>query len=58
MILDKTAADESGETLDVRIAVIGFVEEYSDSVADKHFEDLGYSIKTDYDEVNRIASGR
>ena len=56
--MDKTAADESGETLDVRIAVIGFVEEYSDSVADKHFEDLGYSIKTDYDEVNRIASGR
>ena len=56
VILEKTAADEAGEELDVRIAVIGFAEEYSDSVADKHFEDLGYSIKTDYDEVNRIAS--
>ena len=56
VILDKTAIDESGETLDVRVAVIGFVEDYSDSIPADDFKNLGFSIVEDFDEVNRIAS--
>ena len=57
VILDKTAIDESGETLDVRVAVIGFAEDYSKSIPVAEFEKLGFSIEEDFDEVNRIASG-
>ena len=56
LILKKTAADASGETKKVRVAVIGFVEDYSYSVETGKFIDLGYTIDVDYDEVNRLAS--
>ena len=55
LILNKTALSASGEKKDVRVAVIGFVEDYSFSIAHKNFLDLGYTIRTDYDEVNRLA---
>ena len=56
VILNKSAVDDSGEKLDVKVAVIGFAENYSGSIPAKDFSQLGFSIKTDYDEVNRIAS--
>ncbi len=55
VILHKKAYDESGSGMDVRIGVIGFAEEYSKSISDKTFKDLGYMITEDYDEVNRLA---
>ena len=55
LILNKTALSASGEKKDVRVAVIGFVEDYSFSIAQKNFIDLGYTVRTDYDEVNRLA---
>ena len=55
VILNKKAADESGNTKGVRIGVIGFADEYSQSEPEKIFGDLGYSIKEDYDAVNRLA---
>ena len=35
--------------MDVRIGVIGFAAEYSKSISDKTFKDLGYMITEDYD---------
>lgn len=55
LILNKTAhSDEDGD-LNVRIAVIGFADDYSTSVLSENFEDLGYSIEMDYDAVNKLA---
>ena len=56
VILDKTAVDASGEELPVRVAVIGFAEDYSGTVAAAKFINLGFSIKEDFDEVDRMAS--
>ena len=56
VILSKTAVDEEGNELDVRVAVIGFADEYGHSMPETRFADLGYSIVADYDEVNSIAS--
>lgn len=55
VILDKTAEDTSGGKKKVRVAVIGMADDYSLSIARKKFLNLGYSIKTDYDEVNKLA---
>ena len=55
VILNKTAYDESGSSLDVKIGVIGFAEDYSSGISEAAFKDLGYTIIEDYDDVNRIA---
>ena len=55
VILEKTAHSEEDGDLNVRIAVIGFADDYSTSVLSEAFEDLGYSIETDYDALERLA---
>ena len=55
VILSKTAYDESGGGIDVRVGVIGFAEDYSSGIPAKRFAGLGYTIIEDYDEVNRLA---
>ena len=56
VILDKKAVSASGEEVPVRVAVVGFEEEYSGSLAPAVFTDLGYSIREDYKELNRLVS--
>ena len=55
VILDKTAHSGEDGDLNVRVAVIGFADNYATSVLSEDFKDLGYSIETDYDAVNRLA---
>lgn len=56
LIFTKTATDGNGNKIPVNIAVIGFAGDYSSSIANKHFSDLGYSIKLDYDSLNALAA--
>ena len=54
VILEKTASD--GETdLRVRIAVIGFLPDYSSSILYTRFTGEGYKIYEDHAAVNRLA---
>ena len=55
VILRKTAVSETGETITVRIGVIGSAENYADSVAVKVFTDMGYSIEDDPAAVISLA---
>ncbi len=48
-----TAQDGSKET--VKIGVIGFAEEYSDSIMTSMFTDQGYSISEDYEALDALA---
>ena len=56
VILDKTAVNAAGETITVKIAVIGFAEDYARSVMPAAFGELGYEIREDYDALNALAS--
>ena len=56
VILEKNAVSAAGETLTVKIAVIGFAEDYSKSIKPSAFDDLGYEIREDYDALNTLAS--
>ena len=55
VILDKKAVSESGEELPVRVAVLGFADEYSDQIVPACFNELGYTISQDYTELERLA---
>ena len=54
--LEKTALDENGEELPVRIAVIGLVGEYAASIKYDHFSGAGFSVEEGFDRVNQIAA--
>ncbi|MBQ9564578.1 MAG: 5'-nucleotidase C-terminal domain-containing protein [Synergistaceae bacterium] len=59
LILDKKALNAGGESVNVRIAVIGFAEDYTRSIMTDKFKALGYSIMDmteGYKQVNRIAA--
>ncbi len=59
LILNKTALNASGESVDVKIAVIGFAEDYTQSIMTDKFTALGYSVldmTESYNRVNRIAA--
>ena len=47
VILEKTAVDEAGNELPVRIGVIGYSDDFSHTVEAIKFSGLGYSIKDD-----------
>jgi 2',3'-cyclic-nucleotide 2'-phosphodiesterase (5'-nucleotidase family) len=55
LILDKTAVDDDGNELKVKIGVIGFSENYGGSIMPDQFADLGYEIREDYDYLNSLA---
>lgn len=56
IILRKTAVDEEGNEIPVRVAVIGFAGNYGTSIKYERFAGAGYSISLDYDKVNTIAA--
>lgn len=55
VIIEKTAIGADGTEIPVRIAVIGFAENYASSIMQKKFAGLGYSISVDYEAANELA---
>lgn len=55
-IIEKTAVGEQGATVKVKIAVIGFAENYASAIMTSQFADKGYSIRDDFAIANDIAS--
>ena len=55
VILEKTAIDEAGKELPVRIGVIGYAEDYSGSIAQARFKDLGLEIREDLNVIEDMA---
>ena len=55
VILEKTAINDQGKELPVKIGVIGFGEDYSSSVSKGVFTDAGYEIREDYDYAMSLA---
>ena len=56
VILEKTALDDAGNELPVRIGVIGFTEDYASSIMTTKFSGAGFMTLVDYANANRIAS--
>ncbi len=55
IILDKTAVNEKGEELPVKIGVIGYVGDYASSIMNSMFTGAGYTIDPGFDTANEIA---
>jgi len=55
VIVEKTAVNEDGKEITVKIGVIGFVENYTASVLKSQFKDKGYSIIEEYSIAKDIA---
>ena len=56
VILEKTAVSDEGESIPVRIGVVGFAENYASSIMASKFTGMGYSITEDYSMANNIAA--
>ena len=56
IILDKVATDADGNEIPVKVAIIGFADDYSSSEKYSQYTGLGYDTKLDYDELNALAS--
>ena len=54
VVLEKTALDAEGNELPVRIGILGFTGDYSDTIRDSLFKDLGYEIREDYDAMREL----
>ena len=57
VVVEKTAVNSEGETVKVKIGVIGFAIDYSGSIMTSKFAGRGYSINEDYSIANDIAAG-
>lgn len=57
VIVEKSASHPGGETVNVRIGIIGFAINYSHSIMESKFTGMGYSIREDYSIANDIAAG-
>ena len=55
VILTKKARNEKGEEIEVKVGVIGYLENYSSSIMKNVFKDLGYSINENIEIPNNIA---
>ena len=55
IIVEKEAATSSGESVSVRVGIIGYAINYESSIMTSKFTGMGYSIREDYNEVNRLA---
>ena len=55
VILDKTAIDETGKELPVRIGVIGYSADYGQSIKKDLYADLGYEIIEDMNALETMA---
>ena len=56
VILEKTAAGADGHALPVKVAVIGFADDYSAAIHHRLFSDLGFSVQTDFEAANALAA--
>ena len=55
VIVEKTARSSSGETIPVRIGVIGFAVDYAGSIMSSRFTDRGFTIREDYAIADGLA---
>ena len=55
LIVEKKAVTAGGESVDVRVGVIGYAVNYESSIMASKFSEMGYSIREDYAAVNRLA---
>lgn len=55
VIVEKTARSSSGETVPVRIGIIGFAVDYAGSIMSSRFTDRGFTIKEDYTIADGLA---
>ena len=56
VIVDKYAFNESGDSVKVRIGIVGYATNYAGSILSSHFTDLGYTIDGDYSMAGEIAA--
>lgn len=56
VIVHKTAFNSKGESVSVKIGIIGFAVNYSRSIMQSKFLEKGYSIREDYSIANNIAA--
>ena len=56
VIVEKEAIGPMGNTVKVRIGVVGFADDWSSAILATNFSIQGYSINLDYDIANRIAT--
>ena len=56
VIVEKTATDIKGNTISVRIGVVGFAQDYAGSIMDSKFIGAGFSIKENYADADSIAA--
>ena len=54
--MKKIAVSSEGDTVTVKIGIVGFAENYASSIMNAKFIGLGYTIDADYSIANRIAS--
>lgn len=55
VILEKTATDEEGNKIEVRIGVIGFVDDYAADIMAAQFTGRGFTVDEDYDALEDLA---
>lgn len=55
VIVEKSAENKQGETVPVKIGVVGFAVNYAGSIMTSKFKGLGYTINADFSIANRIA---
>lgn len=55
VIVEKSARSSSGETIPVRIGVIGFAVDYAGSIMSSRFTDRGFTIREDYAIADGLA---
>ena len=56
IIVEKTATDGNGNTVPVRIGVVGFTEDHAGSIMNTRFTGAGFVTIVDYSNANRIAA--
>ncbi|MBP5765454.1 MAG: 5'-nucleotidase C-terminal domain-containing protein [Clostridia bacterium] len=55
VIVTKTARSSTGEEISVKIGIIGFAGEYASSIMKSKFTGAGYTVRSDYDALNKLA---
>ena len=56
VILEKTAVNEAGGTVRVKIGVVGFAQNYAGSIMYTRFTGAGYTLVEDYDALEELAA--
>ena len=56
VILEKTATDKEGNKIDVKVGVIGFVDDYAADIMGAKFTGIGFKVQEDYDALEELAN--